>query len=184
MGLNMVITLLNKLTLESVKLAYSNQDNMTLQCLGLTSNDAKLLSELSLQELDFVGKSGINCIQVRIDSASIHDVVSQYRRRNAYDIIIHNAIILGASYEVMHKFTTLSRKQYTELRKNHRVESTRASQLTEKEIVALANIIEQQLNNKASVKLLDLIEIANKSQYEIVTIYAELKDNWGHKYVI
>ena len=178
---------LNRLALDSIHIAHENNDQSTLKAMGVSVDDARMIAQLNAKERNEILEKDINVVSVQIDimmlRALIEKCQEQYRREQS----LRDAILLGATRDIMYLYAKMSYKQFTLMRRQLNIEIANNSRLNDDQTMILNQAIQQDIqsiknNERFRVTLQYLTDLSKQTKLSIGSIYSHIGSVWGEKY--
>ena len=182
----MILKLLNTIVLELINSAHETNDQLTLLSMGLNADDARRIAGLTPKERQYIIEKGINLVHTQVDMAALIESVQRCQEHQSYEQVARDAILLGATREIMHQYARMSGKQFSALRQQLGVEKAKSYRLDDDQIhtltLAIHGVVSEQKTEKYRVTLAYLVNLAKKTELPIGSIHAHLVTVWGEKY--
>ena len=178
---------LNKLVLDSIHIAHESNDQPTLKAMGVSVDDARMVAELTAKERNEILEKDMNVVSVQVDIMMLRALIDkcqeQYRREQS----LRDAILLGATRDIMYLYAKMSYKQFTLMRRQLNIEEANNSRLNDDQIMILNQVIQQDIqsiqnNERFRVTLQYLTDLSKHTKLPISSIYSHISSVWGEKY--
>lgn len=184
-----MINLLNTLAFQIIKNAYTSRDIATLNSLGIDESALKTIGEMNSREFSFVLNHQINIVNTTIDVDLLKKCIERSKTINDQHTMIQEAVILGATREIMKTYAKISFKQFNEIKKQLAIHNQRTSfaNLNDEQILLLDEAIKVFLKNNASdsrikLRIFHLIDLAKTTNLPIKAILTHISEYWNHSY--
>nr|WP_277395952.1 DUF2857 domain-containing protein [Pantoea ananatis] len=111
------------------------------ESMGLSVEEIRVLSGLSLDELHYIGQSKVSVLDVKLNHENFWLILNQARNEQARMLMIDRALELGGSMELMDKYFGMSPSDVSSRRRLMGIESRqgRTQSLTEEQDALLWN---------------------------------------------
>lgn len=179
------LNLVNDIVISIVLNAIKNDNKDLLESFGLPSDSIESLKEIDKNVL--VNLSNHNClIKVKINCEALKSLVQKTTTTILYNERIKEAILLGATRDIMHKYASLSQANFKRIRLELGMKQKRSiTSLSYEDSNTLDEVIKEQIegrDQKVKVSLSILVDLSKKSDLPINAIYSHLIEFWSNKY--
>lgn len=178
---------LNKLMLETINCAHEENDQLTIKAMGVSLDDARMIAQLSSKERNEIFNKGINLINIQVDIVMLRTVIQKCHEQYMREQSSRDAILLGATREIMYQYAKMSFKQFSLIRHQLNIELANNYRLNDDQILVLNQIIQKDIqsiknNERFRVTLQYLIDLSKNTELSIGSIYSHIVTVWGEKY--
>lgn len=179
------LNLVNDIVISIVLNAIKNDNKDLLESFGLPSDSIESLKEIDKNVL--VNLPSRAClITVNVNCDALNSLVQKTKTTILYNEHIKEAILLGATRDIMHKYASLSQANFQCIRLELGMKQKRyGTSLSFEDSNILDRIIKEETDGKdqkIKVSLSILVDLSKKSDLPINAIYSHLIEFWANKY--
>lgn len=178
---------LNKVVLDTINFAHEDNDQSTLKAMGLEVEDARMVAELTPKERSEILNKGINLVNIQIDVVMLRGFIQKCHEQYMREQSSRDAILLGATREIMYQYAKMTFKQFTVIRRQLQIDVANNCRLSDDQTAILNQIIQHDIQSigkdeRFRVTLQYLINLSKHTELSIGSIYSHIGAVWGEKY--
>lgn len=164
--------------------AVKSEDHSVLDELSISGDQVDLLKRvdknLLFNNLDKVG----SFISISVNEDAIKSLLDKTLATENYGAYIKEAILLGATHEILYKYASISSSDFSRIRtelglKRKRSATTISIEESDRLDKVIASVIGEQLKTKLSLAI--LVSLSKLSDIPINAIYIYLIEYWSNR---